>query len=148
MIRRDDSRAARPVFPAPPASGRHAGFTLVEIVLIIVIAAVAILPLSMLFANTSILSGDARNATIAAQLAQAKMEELTADRNSPTRGFSYLITANYPAESPVTAFPGYSRSVAFAQDSTYDGVTFRTVGVTVVCPNIPPVTLTTWFANY
>ena len=125
-----------------------AGFTLVEIVLIIVIAAVAILPLSMLFANTSIRSGDARNATVAAQLAQAKMEELAADRNSPTRGFSYLIAANYSAESPVPAFPGYSRSVAFAPDSTYDGVTFRTVGVTVVCPNIPPVTLTTWFTNY
>jgi len=130
------------------ATGCPAGFTLVEIVLIIVIAAVAILPLSMLFANTSIRSGDARNATIAAQLAQAKMEELAADKNSPTRGFSYLIAANYPAESPVTAFPGYSRSVAFAPDSTYDGVTFRTVGVTVVCPNIPPVTLTTWFTNY
>src|SRR5439155_927223 len=98
--------------------------------------------------NTSIRSGDARNATIAAQLAQAKMEELAADRNSPTRGFSYLVAANYPAESPVPAFPGYSRSVAFASDSTYDGVTFRTVGVTVVCPNIPPVTLTTWFTSY
>ena len=60
---------------------REAGFTLIEIVLIIVIAAIAILPLSMLFANTSIRSGDARNATIAAQLAQAKMEELTADKN-------------------------------------------------------------------
>jgi Tfp pilus assembly protein PilV len=124
------------------------GFTLIEMVLIIVITAIAVLPLSMLFANTSIRSGDARNATIAAQLAQAKMEELTADKNSPTRGFSYLVTGNYPAESPVAAFPGYNRSVAFAADSTYDGVTFRAVGVTVASPNIPPVTLTTWFANY
>jgi Tfp pilus assembly protein PilV len=124
------------------------GFTLVEIVLIIVIAAVAILPLSMLFANTSIRSGDARNATTAAQLAQAKMEEITADRNSPARGLSYLVAANYPAESPVPAFPGYSRTVSFAPDSIYDGVTFRTVGVTVTCANIPPVTLTTWFTNH
>jgi Tfp pilus assembly protein PilV len=128
---------------------RHpAGFTLIEIVLIIVIAAIAVLPLSMLFANTSIRSSDARNATMAAQLAQAKMEELTADKNSPARGFSYLISGNYPAESPVTAFPGYSRAVAFAPDSTYDGVTFRTVTVTVTCSNIPPVTVTTWFTNY
>jgi type II secretory pathway pseudopilin PulG len=149
MSGREVCRAAGPCEAMrPPLTDRPAGFTLVEIVLIIVIAAVAILPLSMLFANTSIRSGDARNATIAAQLAQAKMEELTADKNSPTRGFSYLIAANYPAESPVTAFPGYSRTVAFAPDSIYDGVTFRTVGVTVVCPNIPPVTLTTWFTNY
>ncbi|HZI89011.1 MAG TPA: prepilin-type N-terminal cleavage/methylation domain-containing protein [Candidatus Polarisedimenticolia bacterium] len=124
------------------------GFTLIEVVLIIVIAAVAVLPLSMLFANTSIRSSDARNATTAAQLAQAKMEELSADKSSPARGFSYLIAANYPPESPVPAFPGYSRTVSFAPDSTYDGVTFRTVTVTVTCTNIPPVTVTTWFTSY
>lgn len=130
------------------ARKEHEGFTLIEMVLIIVIAGVAILPLSMLFANTSIRSGDARNATTAAQLAQAKMEELTADKNSVARGFSYLLTGNYPAESPVTGFSGYNRSVSFAIDSTYDGVTFRTVSVTVSCPNIPAVTMTTWFTSY
>jgi len=129
-------------------TGGAPGFTLIEMVLIIVIAAIAILPLSMLFANSSIHSSDARNATLAAQLAQAKMEEMTADKNSPARGFSYLVAANYPAESPVAAFSGYSRSVSFAPDSTYDGVTFRTVSVTVTCANIPAVTVTTWFTNY
>lgn len=127
---------------------RSAGFTLTEVVLIIVIAAVAVLPLSMLFANASIRSGDARNATVAAQLAQAKLEEIAADKSSSLRGYSFLIAANYPVENPVTAFPGYSRSVSIAPDSTYDGVTFRTVSVTVSCPNIPPVTLTTWFTTY
>ncbi|MBI4364975.1 MAG: hypothetical protein HY568_06055 [Candidatus Latescibacteria bacterium] len=125
-----------------------AGFTLIEVVLIIVIAAIAVLPLSMLFANSSIHSSDARNATVAVQLAQAKMEQITADKNSPTRGFSYLVAANYPAETPVTAFSNYDRAVSFAADSTYDGVTFRTVTVTVTCPNIPPVTVTTWFTSY
>jgi Tfp pilus assembly protein PilV len=125
-----------------------AGFTLVEVVLILVIAAVALLPLSMLFATTSIRSGDAHNATVAAQLAEAKMEEIAADKNSPTRGFAYLTGANYPAESPVPAFPGYSRSVTIEPDSVYDSVTFRTVRVTVTSPNIPPVTLTTWFTQY
>jgi Tfp pilus assembly protein PilV len=124
------------------------GFTLIEVVLILVIAAVAVLPLGMLFANTSIRSGDARNAMVAAELAQTKMEEITADKNSPSRGFSYLVAANYPPEGSVTAFPGYARSVSFAPDSSYDGVTFRTVSVTVTCGNIPPVTLTTWFTSY
>jgi len=125
-----------------------AGFTLIEVVLILVIAAVAVLPLGMLFANTSIRSGDARNSMVAAELAQSKMEELTADKNSPSRGFSYLIAANYPAENPVATFPGYSRTVAFAPDSSYDGVTFRTATVTVTCANIPPVAMTTWFTSY
>lgn len=126
----------------------EAGFTLPEVVLIIVIAGVAILPLGMLFANTSIRSGEAHSATVMAQLAQAKMEEIAADKNSPSRGFSYLTAANYPAESPVAAFPGYSRSVSFAADSVYDSVTFRTVSVTVTFASVPPVTLTTWFTNY
>ena len=126
----------------------HGGFTLIEVVLVIVIAGVALLPLSMLFANTSIRSGDAHNASIAAQLAEAKMEEITADKNSPARGFTYLQAANYPTENPVAAFAGYSRSVSIAPDSTYDGVTFRTVSVTVTSPNIPPVTVTTWFTAY
>jgi prepilin-type N-terminal cleavage/methylation domain-containing protein len=129
--------------------GRPAGgFTLVEVVLVLVIAAVSLLPLSMLFATASIRSGDAHNATIAAQLAEAKMEEITADKSSPTRGFAYLVPGNYPAESPIPAFPGYSRSVSIAPDSVYDGVTFRTVRVTVTSPNIPPITLTTWFTRY
>lgn len=124
------------------------GFTLPEVVLILVIAAVAVLPLGMLFANSSIRSGEAHHATVMAELAQAKMEELAADKNSPSRGFSYLVAANYPVENPVTAFPGYSRSVSFAPDSIYDGVTFRTVSVTVAFASVPPVTLTTWFTNY
>ncbi|HEX7078190.1 MAG TPA: type II secretion system protein [Candidatus Eisenbacteria bacterium] len=126
----------------------ESGFTLIEVVLILVIAAVAVLPLGMLFANTSIRSGDARNAMVAAELAQAKMEEITADKNSPSRGFSYLVAANYPSEASVTAFPAYARSVSIAPDSSYDGITFRTVSVTVTCGNIPPVTLTTWFTSY
>ena len=50
---------------------KQAGFTLIEVVLILVIVGVAILPLSLLFANASIRSGEARDATTAAQLAQA-----------------------------------------------------------------------------
>lgn len=131
-----------------PSSRRAAGFTLVEVAILIVVASIAILPLAMLFATTSIRSSDARSASVAAQLAQAKLEEITADRNAATRGFSYLVAANYPAESPVTAFSSFQRSVAIAPDSLYDGVTFRTVSVTVTTSGIPPVTLTTWFVNY
>jgi len=131
-----------------PSRAHEDGFTLPEVVLILVIAAVAVLPLGMLFANSSIRSSEAHNATVMAQLAQAKMEELAADKNSPSRGFSYLVAGNYPAESPVSAFPGYSRSVSFAPDSIYDGVTFRAVSVTVSYASVPAVTLTTWFTNY
>lgn len=126
------------------------GFTLVEVVLVLVIAGIALLPLSMLFANTSIRSGDARTATVAAQLAQSKMEEITADKNSPARGLEYLVGRNYLPEDPVPAFPGYRRTVTIDPDSTFDGVRFRVVSVTVTGGGgkVPPVTLTTWFTSY
>ena len=126
---------------------RQAGFTLLEVALILVLAGVAVLPLAMMFANSSIRSGDARNATVAAQLAQAKMEEIAADEGSPTRGLAYLVPENYAEEDPVTAFPGFRRSVSISPDSTYDGVRFRTVRVTVQAASIPAVTLTTWFTG-
>jgi Tfp pilus assembly protein PilV len=127
---------------------REGGFTLIEVTILIVIAGIAVLPLAMLFATTSIRTSDARSASVAAHLGQTKLEEITADRRSTTRGFSYLQGVNYPPETPVTAFPTYSRSVAVAPDSVYDGVTYRTVSVTVTTSSIPPVTLTTWFTNY
>ncbi|HEU4724278.1 MAG TPA: hypothetical protein VFU59_03170 [Candidatus Eisenbacteria bacterium] len=128
--------------------GAARGFTLIEVVILIVVAGIAILPLAMLFATTSIRSSDARSASVAAQLAQAKLEEITADRNASTRGFAYVTGANYPPETPIPAFTAFQRSVAVAPDSTYDGVTFHTVSVTVTTSGIPPVTLTTWFVNY
>jgi Tfp pilus assembly protein PilV len=130
------------------AAAAAAGFTLIEVVILIVVAGIAILPLAMLFATTSIRSSDARSASVAAQLAQAKLEEITADRNASTRGFTYVVAGNYPPETPIPAFTAFQRSVAVAPDSTYDGVTFRTVSVTVTTSGIPPVTLTTWFVNY
>jgi Tfp pilus assembly protein PilV len=127
---------------------RVEGFTLIEVAILIVIAGIAILPLAMLFATTSIHSADARSASVAASLAQAKLEEITADRRSSTRGFPYLQSANYPGESPVVAFPTFNRSVTVAPDSIFDGVTYRTVSVTVTTAGIPPITLTTWFTSY
>jgi Tfp pilus assembly protein PilV len=121
---------------------------MIEVVVLIVVAAIAVLPLAMLFATTSIRSSDAQSASVAAQLAQAKLEEITADRNASTRGFSYLTPGNYPPEEPVPAFPAFQRSVAVAPDSSFDGVTFRSVAVTVTTSGISPVTLTTWFVNY
>jgi Tfp pilus assembly protein PilV len=125
-----------------------AGFTLIEVAILIVIAGIAVLPLAMLFATTSIRSSDARSASVAAHLAQAKLEEITADRRSATRGFGYLVGTNYPAENPVGAFPTYSRSVTVAPDSIFDGVTYRTVSVTVTTAGIPPVSVATWFTSY
>lgn len=131
-----------------PGGRPAAGFTLIEVAILIVIAGIAVLPLAMLFATTSIRSADARSASVAAHLAQAKLEEITADRRSATRGFAHLQAANYPPESSIPAFATYSRSVTVAPDSVFDGIRYRTVSVSVTTAGIPPVTLTTWFTDY
>jgi Tfp pilus assembly protein PilV len=128
--------------------GSRSGFTLIEVAILIVIAGIAILPLAMLFATTSIRASDARNASVAAHLAQAKLEEITADRRAATRGFAWIQQAHYPPEAAVPAFPGYARSVTVAPDSLFDGVVYRTVTVSVTTAGIPPVTLATWFTGY
>jgi Tfp pilus assembly protein PilV len=140
------SRPRRPAARRGPRGG--AGFTLIEVAILIVIAGIAVLPLAMLFATTSIRSSDARSASVAAHLAQTKMEEIAADRRAETRGFTYVQAANYPPEAAIPAFPHYSRFVTVAPDSIFDGVTYRTVSVTVTTAGIPPVTLTTWFTGY
>ena len=71
--------AARPSRSRPPRPARdRAGFTLIEVAILIVIAGIAVLPLAMLFATTSIRPSDARSAAVAVHLAQTKLEEITA----------------------------------------------------------------------
>jgi len=84
--------------------------------------------------------------TRASLLATEKMEEILRDRVEPGRGYAWITTANYPAESPVAGFPGFTRSVAVA-NATVGGVAVRQVTVTVANAGIAPVTLDTWFTE-
>lgn len=112
----------------------HPGFTLTESVIAIVILSVAV-P-SMLWAVrqehksrvTPVMASKAR------WLATEKLEDLIADRHSTTRGYSYLTTGNYPSESPVSGFAGFTRSVALSEttaDLVTAGTGYMKVTVTV-----------------
>ncbi len=92
-------------------TARRSGFTLIETVAAIVILAVAMPP--MLWAVTEaqrqrvnpLLASRARWLTV------EKLEDIVADRHSSTRGYSYLITANYAPENPVPGYAGFTRTV-------------------------------------
>lgn len=127
---------------------RERGFTLFEVVMAIVILGVVGLPLALVFANASWRSGDGYLISTATFLAQEKAEQIMADRSSPGRGFDFIISSNYPAESPVSGYPGFSRSVTIASDSTYSSVTYRTVTVTVTNASVSDVTTTLWVTDY
>ena len=96
-------------------TARRTGFTLMETVAAIVILAVALPP--MLWAVTAA-QRERINPMLASRarwLAVEKLEDIVADRHSTTRGYAYLITANYPAENPVPGYTGFTRTVTFLE---------------------------------
>ena len=119
------------------STARRTGFTLIETVAAIVILAVAMPP--MLWAVTEaqrqrinpLLASRARWLTV------EKLEDIVADRHSSTRGYSYLITANYAPENPVPGFAGFTRTVTFLEtkanlvDTAPPPLGYMTVTVTV-----------------
>jgi prepilin-type N-terminal cleavage/methylation domain-containing protein len=102
------------------------GFTLIEVILAIVILAVAI---PALVSSVSFMAARQVNTigtTIAADLALEKMEEVIGDRINPARGFPWIVSGpNYPGDAPVT---GYNRSVSIIC------VTAADLNTSIACP--------------
>lgn len=87
------------------------GFSLIELVIVIVILGIASVGLMSVFSTGTKKSADPLLENQALQLAQEKMEIIIGDRMNTARGFKDIRSVNYPAESPVTGFPGFSRMV-------------------------------------
>jgi prepilin-type N-terminal cleavage/methylation domain-containing protein len=120
------------------------GFTLIELVMVIVIACVGMFPLISMFANATANSVQPELATKAVFLAQERIETVLADYRYTGRGYDYIVAANYPAEASIPGFPGFSAGVSVSVEMLYDGVTCKEVSVSVSNPAIPSVSLTTW----
>ncbi|MCI0650602.1 MAG: hypothetical protein L0Z55_01825 [Planctomycetes bacterium] len=86
----------------------------------IVILAIALPPLLFAFSEGARDAVLAEKQTISAFLAQQKLEEIVADRHAAGRGYGYLASANYAAESPVAGFASFSRSVSFSEVQAAD----------------------------
>lgn len=88
---------------------------------------------------TAVRDSTARRASVQQQvvarwLACEKMEDILADRHSSTRGWNYIVSANYPAEATVTGFPGYARSITIlntGSDLVTAGTGYRKVTVDI-----------------
>lgn len=88
------------------------GFSLIELVIVIVILGIASAGLMTVFTTGMKRSADPLLENQAQQLAQEKMDVIFGDRMNPARGFAYITSANYPAESPVAGFTDFSRTVS------------------------------------
>jgi Tfp pilus assembly protein PilV len=85
--------------------------TLIEAIVAIVIVSVAAPPLLVALREAHRHRTAPVQADRARWLAAERLEQVIADRNSSVRGWAYLAESNYPAESGVEGFQGFSRVV-------------------------------------
>jgi hypothetical protein len=120
--------------PAKPSAAFRRGFTLAELVGAVVVLSLAIPPVLLAVSNAQVRRVAPILVERARWLAVEKLEDVIADRHSGTRGYSYLIASNYPAEASVTGYTSYGRSVAFSEtgaDLVTAGTGYMRVTVTV-----------------
>lgn len=123
------------------------GYSLIEIILVILIIGIAIPPVIHLFTYNLTSSVNSEIYTKACQFAEEKMEEILADKRADDagRGYDYIVYPNrYSSDNPET---GYSRSVSISQTTTA-GVQHAEIVVTVSHDLIENVVLTTWVSDY
>jgi prepilin-type N-terminal cleavage/methylation domain-containing protein len=113
---------------------RRKGFTLIESIVSVVILATAMPAMLWAVREAHRDRVSPVKASRARWLATEKLEDIIADRHSTTRGYTYLIGTNYPAEASITGYPGFTRSVAISEtaaDLVTAGTGFKRATVTV-----------------
>jgi prepilin-type N-terminal cleavage/methylation domain-containing protein len=131
------------------------GFNLVETIAAVVILSIAIPAMLWSIQQAQVQRVGPVQASKARWLAAEKIEDIIADRHSPTRGYGHVTAANYPAENAVTGFPGFSRSVTITEtgsDLTSAGSGYKRVTVSVAwtdAMNVPrTLSVSTVVTNY
>jgi len=120
------------------------GFSLVEIIVVIVVLGIAVFPLSRLLRINLVSSTKAERIARAAFLAQEKMEEIIGDYNYSGRGYAYVTDVyNYPDED----VGGFTRSVDVDTTGNLNGITCAEITVTVNSVETGDVTLKVWLVQ-
>lgn len=123
------------------------GFTLIEVILIIIVFAIAIPPLVNLLSTTLEKSDNSAIMSRAVLYAQEKMEQIIADKRNPARGYDWVTApGTYLSDVPSA---GYARSVTITTaGNMYNGVAYAFLQVTLTHNNISDIKITTWLTNY
>ena len=131
------------------------GFTMVEAIAAMVVLAISIPPTMWAIREAHVQRVNPRMASTARWLAVERIEDILADRHSTSRGYAYVVNANYAAESPVSGFVGFTRSVSIAEtgsDLVSAGTGYKRVAVTVgwsdATTTTRSLTLTTQITDY
>lgn len=116
-----------------PRTRVRRAFTLIEAIACIVILSVATPSMFWALRESIAKQYDPVLLSRARWLCTERLEDIIADRHSPARGYSYVLTSAYAAESPVTGFAGFGRSVTVSETGANfaAGTGWKTVTVTV-----------------
>ena len=109
-------------------------FTLIEAVMAIVILSVALPSMVWALREAHVERVAPVLASKARWLATEKLEDVIADRHSTTRGYTYVVNANYPAEPSIAGFTGFGRTTSITEttaDLSTAGLGYKRVTVTV-----------------
>ena len=113
---------------------RRRGFTIIDAIVAVVILGVATPAMLAALASAHRDRVLPAMASQARWLAMEKLEDILADRSSPTRGWDYVDGANYPDEPTAPGMPGYSRGVTITEtgaDLQSAGTGYKTIEVAV-----------------
>lgn len=123
------------------------GFSLMEVVIIILIIGVAMIPLSRATISNLQMGGKQSLTTQSMFYAKERMEEIVADcaADDAGRGYSWTIS-NWDGDSDTPA-AGFTRSVDISSESTIDSVDYVVATVTVSYSGIEDVTIGSWLVE-
>lgn len=120
----------------------ESGMTLIDIIVLMVILAIAVVPLSRLSVTNLKSSANSAMMNRAMFYAQEVMEQVIADYEATDRGYGWVVS-NWGGS---IAYPpsGLSGSVSISSPSVRNGVQYAVIQVTVSCSGIPNVNLSSW----
>jgi type II secretory pathway pseudopilin PulG len=117
------------------------GYSFVELIMVIVFISIALVAILNTYNVGLTSSVGSEHLSLAAQLAEYKMEQIKSDK--ARQGYDFVIESNYPAETDPQNFTDYSRTVSITTYSEYKEVT-----VTIAKNGETQITLQAIFTNY
>lgn len=121
------------------------GFTLIEVIMIIVLVGIALPAVLIAISQGTRDSYRAELTTVSTHLAQGKMEEITRVKFENHSGFQKMAAVVFPNESSIVNGVEY---MIYTNFSTMETGKRKLARVRVAAPGIPDVRLETWFTNY
>lgn len=122
------------------------GVSLIEVIIIVLITAIAAIPLTRLSVANQQSGGRYGMSTRAVFYAEEVMEQVVSDYAAKDDGRGYdWIRSNWAGRTPSGPPDGLSGTVTVSSQDSLNGVAYVAVQVTVDGEGISPVTLETWF---